>query len=192
MGAYSPVPVAPQSVIDDVMTRAVVPTLGELAARGIDYRGILYAQMMLTPDGPKVVEFNVRFGDPEAQCVIPRFLGDFADLLWRASAGEPGLEAKFVDDVCVTVALACEGYPSAPRTGDVIRGLDADPVNSVTVFHAGTRHEAGGFVTSGGRVLYVTAMDSTIAGARGRAYAAAEQIDWPGRYYRRDIAAAVA
>jgi len=191
MGAYSPVPVAPQAVVEDVMARAVLPTLQALRSRGIDYRGVLYAQMMLTSDGPKVVEYNVRFGDPEAQCVIPRFAGDLAELVFRAASGERGLDSKFVDDACVTIALACEGYPVSPRTGDVIRGLEDAAVNSVTVFHAGTRREGGDFVTSGGRVLYVSALGSTIESARARAYDAAEQIEWPGRYYRRDIAAGV-
>jgi phosphoribosylamine---glycine ligase len=195
MGAYSPVPVAPAAVVDEVMGRAVIPTLRALASRAIDYRGVLYAQMMLTADGPKVVEYNVRFGDPEAQCVIPRLdaangAGDFAELVRRAAAGEGGLDCTFVDDACVTVALAAEGYPTSPRTGDVISGLDDPAVESVTVFHAGTRREGDKFVTNGGRVLYVSALAPTIAVAREEAYAAAAKIQWPGVYYRRDIAAA--
>jgi phosphoribosylamine--glycine ligase len=189
MGAYSPVPVAPQHVVDDIMERAVGPTLHQLASRGIDYRGVLYAQMMLTPDGPKVVEYNVRFGDPEAQALIPRFAGDLADLVHRAASGGSGLDSKFVDDACVTVALASEGYPVSPRTGDVIRGLDREAVKSVTVFHAGTKREGDELVTAGGRVLYVSALGATISEARERAYEAAGQIEWPGVYYRRDIAA---
>ncbi|MEX1008569.1 MAG: phosphoribosylamine--glycine ligase [Acidimicrobiia bacterium] len=189
MGAYSPVPVAPQPVVDDVMERAVLPTLGQLASRGIDYRGVLYAQMMLTADGPKVIEYNVRFGDPEAQALMPRFSGDFADLVHRAAAGLGELDSKSVDDACVAVALACEGYPVSPRTGDVISGLDDEAVKSVTVFHAGTKREGDEFVTAGGRVLYVSALGATISEARGRAYVAAEKIRWPGVYYRRDIAA---
>jgi phosphoribosylamine--glycine ligase len=189
MGAYSPVPIAPQPVVDDVMERAVLPTLRQLASRGIDYRGVLYAQMMLTPDGPKVVEYNVRFGDPEAQAVIPRFAGDLADLVHRAAAGGSGLDSKFVDDACVTVALASEGYPASPRTGDVIGGLDSEAVKSVTVFHAGTKREGNELVTAGGRVLYVSALGATISEARQRAYEAAAQVQWPGVYYRRDIAA---
>jgi phosphoribosylamine--glycine ligase len=189
MGAYSPVPIAPQPVVDDIMERAVLPTLRQLASRGIDYRGVLYAQMMLTPDGPKVVEYNVRFGDPEAQVVIPRFAGDFADLVHRAAAGGSGLDSKSVDDACVTVALASEGYPASPRTGDVIGGLDSEAVKSVTVFYAGTKREGNELVTAGGRVLYVSALGATISEARQRAYEAAAQIQWPGVYYRRDIAA---
>jgi phosphoribosylamine--glycine ligase len=188
MGAYSPVPIAPAPVVDEVMESAVMPTLHALAARGIDYRGVLYAQMMLTPDGPKVVEFNVRFGDPEAQCVIPRLVGDLAELVHRAASGAGALDSEFADDACVTVALACEGYPVSPRTGDVIRGLDDEAVKSVTVFHAGTRRDGDAFVTNGGRVLYVSGLGATIDAARERAYAAAERITWPGVYYRRDIA----
>ncbi len=191
MGAYSPVPVAPQPVVDQVMERAVMPTLRALAAHGIDYRGVLYAQMMLTVDGPKVIEYNVRFGDPEAQALMPRFSGDFAELVHNAAAGKGALEAEFVDDACVAVALASEGYPVSPRTGDVIEGLDDDAVKLVTVFHSGTKREGNAFVTNGGRVLYVSALGATIGEARGRAYEAAEKIRWPGVYYRRDIAAGV-
>jgi phosphoribosylamine--glycine ligase len=117
--------------------------------------------------------------------------GDFAELLRRAAAGLPGLDCDFVDDACVAVALASEGYPASPRTGDVIRGLDDPAVKSVTVFHAGTRRDDNTFVTSGGRVLYVSALGTTIAEARDRAYRAAARIEWPGVYYRRDIAAGV-
>jgi phosphoribosylamine--glycine ligase len=191
MGAYSPVPVAPPAVVDVVMERAVMPTLHALVARGIDYRGVLYAQMMLTADGPKVVEYNVRFGDPEAQALVPRLTGDFAELVRRAAAGDGDLDSNFTADACVTLALASEGYPATPRTGDVIHGLDDEVVQSVTVFHAGTRRDGDAFVTSGGRVLYVSAVGPTIPDARQQAYAAAERIEWPGRYYRRDIAAGV-
>jgi phosphoribosylamine--glycine ligase len=191
MGAYSPVPVAPPAVVDAVMERAVMPTLHALVERGIDYRGVLYAQMMLTDEGPKVVEYNVRFGDPEAQALIPRLTGDLAELVRRAAAGEGELDSTFAPDACVTLALACEGYPAKPRTGDVIHGLDDDALRSVTVFHAGTRRDGDEFVTNGGRVLYVSALGATIGDARERAYAAAARIDWPGRYFRRDVAAGV-
>ena len=191
MGAYSPVPVAPQPVVDRVMESAVMPTLRALAAQGIDYRGVLYAQMMLTADGPKVIEYNVRFGDPEAQALMPRLSGDFAELVHNAAAGKGPLDTEFTDDACVTLALASEGYPVSPRVGDVISGLDADAVQAVTVFHDGTRREGDRFVTSGGRVLYVSALGDTVADARRRAYDAAAQIRWPGLYFRRDIAAGV-
>jgi phosphoribosylamine--glycine ligase len=191
MGAYSPVPVAPQSVVDRVMDSAVMPTLRALAAQGIDYRGVLYAGMMLTDDGPKVIEYNVRFGDPEAQAVLPRFPGDLAELVHNAAAGKGPLDTEFTTDACVTVALATEGYPTSPRIGDVIEGLDVDAGESVIVFHAGTTRDGDSFLTNGGRVLYVSALGATVGEARVRAYEAAHRIRWPGVYFRRDIAAGI-
>jgi phosphoribosylamine---glycine ligase len=192
MGAYSPVPIAGAEVVAEVMERAVTPTLHALAARDITYRGILYAGLMVTPDGVKVLEYNVRFGDPEAQAVLPRFAGDFGQLCHDVAAGRAELETKFRDDACVTVVLATEGYPAAPRKGDVIEGIeDAEQLTGVTVFHAGTKQADGGrLVTAGGRVLDVTAVAPTLGAARERAYEAAGRISWPGVQYRRDIAAA--
>ena len=191
MGAYSPVPVAGQDVVDEVMERAVRPTLHALAARDIAYRGVLYAGLMLTPDGLKVLEYNVRFGDPEAQAVLPRLASDFAELCRDAAAGRAGLDPRFHEDACVTVVLATEGYPASPRQGDVIEGLDdAEQLPGVTVFHAGTKPMDGKLMTAGGRVLDVTAVAPTLVEARRRAYEAAERISWPGVQYRRDIAAA--
>ena len=143
MGVYSPVPIVDAATVDTVMDDAVRPTLRWLADHDIDYRGVLYAGMMLTPDGPKVIEYNVRFGDPECQVVLPRITSDFAELLRSAAAGAP-LAVDFAADACVTVVLASEGYPATPRTGDVISGLDvATAVNAVTVFHAGTARALG-------------------------------------------------
>jgi phosphoribosylamine--glycine ligase len=189
MGAYSPVPVAGPTVVDEVMERAVRPTLARLEREGIEYRGVLYAGMMLTPDGPKVIEYNVRFGDPECQVVVPRVTGDFAGMLRSAAAGEP-VDVHFSDEACVTVVLAAEGYPATPRAGDPIDGLDAAArVPGVTVFHAGTRRDGDRLVTAGGRVLDVTAVGPDLATARARAYEAAERIRWSGVQFRRDIAA---
>jgi phosphoribosylamine--glycine ligase len=189
MGAYSPVPVAGARLVDDVMAHAVEPTLRELARRGIAYRGVLYAGLMLTPDGPKMLEYNVRFGDPEAQAVLPRLQGDFAALCHDAASGS-AVDARFTDDACVTVVLATEGYPVAPRTGDVITGIDAaEQVPGVTVFHAATAERDGALITNGGRVLNVTAVAPTLQTARDRAYEGAERISWSGVQYRRDIAA---
>jgi phosphoribosylamine--glycine ligase len=185
-------------VDDDLVARlveeSVAPLLGVLRARGIDYRGVLYAGLMLTPSGPKVLEFNVRFGDPETQVVLPRFEGDLAALLAEAAAGELVSTPRFVDDAAVCVVMAARGYPEAPEVGDPVEGLDeAGAMESVTVFHAGTRQVDGGpVVTSGGRVLGVTALGSSIAEARSRAYRAVEAIGWPGHLHRRDIAARVA
>ena len=194
MGAYSPVPVAGPAVVDEVMTRAIEPTLAELGRRGIEYRGILYAGLMLTPEGPKLVEYNVRFGDPETQVVIPRLTSDLLAHCAESAAGRLETPVTFGSDACVSVVLAVEGYPASTRTGDVITGLDAAAaLDDVVVFHAGTAPapDGHGVVTAGGRVLNVTACGPSIAAARDRAYAAAALIEWPGRQYRRDIAAGV-
>ncbi len=155
---------------------------------------MLYAGLMLTPDGPKVLEFNVRFGDPECQVVVPRLASDLAEHCLESARGDTLSPVSFVDDACVTVVLASAGYPTSPRTGDPIDGLDAAAaVDGVTVFHAGTkRRDDGAIVTAGGRVLDVTAAAPTLAEARARAYEAVEQISWPGLQYRRDIAALAA
>jgi phosphoribosylamine--glycine ligase len=190
MGAYSPVAVAGPDVVAAVMTRGVEPTLAELRRRGIDYRGVLYAGLMLTPDGPKMLEYNVRFGDPETQVVLPRMASDLAELLAAAAHGELRDEPRFVDDAAVTVVCAAEGYPGPVRTGDVIDGLDAArAVDGVTVYCAGVSADADGrLVTAGGRVLAVTALAPTVAAARGRAYDAVGKIHWPGMQFRTDIA----
>jgi phosphoribosylamine--glycine ligase len=190
MGAYSPVPIAGPEVVDTVVEQAVEPLVAALRRRGIDYRGVLYAGLMLTPVGPKVVEYNVRFGDPEAQVVLPRLVGDVAGLLAGAAAGHLRDDASFTDDACVTVVLAAAGYPSDPRRGDVIGGVDdANAVDGAMLFHAGTaRDEQGQLVTAGGRVLDVTAMGSTLAVARHRAYEAAGRVRWSGVHYRHDVA----
>jgi len=191
MGAYSPVPVAGPDVVAEVMERAVGPTLHALAARDITYRGVLYAGLMLTPEGLKVLEFNVRFGDPEAQAVLPRLASDFGQLCQDAAAGGADFDTRFRTDACVTVVLATEGYPATPRSGDFIEGIDAaEELPGVTVFHAGTQQAEGRVMTAGGRVLDVTAVAPTLAEARGRAYEAAGRISWPGMQYRRDIGAA--
>ena len=192
MGAYSPVPAAGPDVVEAVVERAVAPTLAALRARGIDYRGVLYAGLMLTDEGPKVLEYNVRFGDPEAQVVLPRLTSDLAALLAEAAAGRLRSEPAFSSDAAVTVVAACEGYPYAPRTGDVIEGLEhGGDVPGARVFYAGVaRGPDGRLRTAGGRVLAVTGLGSTLADARGRAYQAIDHLAWPGMQYRRDIAGA--
>jgi phosphoribosylamine--glycine ligase len=202
MGAYSPVPLVSADVVEEVMAKAVAPTLEALGRRGAPYRGVLYAGIMLTPDGPKILEYNVRFGDPECQVVIPRLASDLAAHLAEAAAGKLETPLQWRDEAAVTVVLASEGYPAAPRTGDVITGLDAAAeVEGVTVFHAGTAAfdgrpgeagSSGEIRTAGGRVLNVTALGVDLAEARARAYEAAGRISWPGMQYRRDIAAAAA
>jgi phosphoribosylamine--glycine ligase len=187
MGAYSPVP----GIDGEAIAKSIVqPTLDALRDRGIDYRGCLYAGLMLTDDGPKVVEFNVRFGDPEAQVVLPRFAGDLAAFLYEAATGELHTAPSFADDAWVTVVLAAEGYPAGPvRTGDLIEGLEeAEAMAGVVVFRAGVAGSPEGLRTAGGRVLNVTASGPTLEAARDRAYEAARCISWPGIHYREDIA----
>ncbi|MGH9188673.1 MAG: phosphoribosylamine--glycine ligase [Acidimicrobiales bacterium] len=194
MGAYSPVPAAGPDIVDEVMDRAVEPTLAALAARGIDYRGVLYAGIMLTAEGARVLEYNVRFGDPEAQVVLPRLDCDLAALLGEAAAGRLRSVPAFVEDAAVTVVLAAEGYPSTPRTGDVIEGLDeAARQPGVSVFCAGVDIDSSGrLVTAGGRVLAVTGTGADVAEARARSYAGAACVSWPGMHHRTDIAGPVA
>jgi phosphoribosylamine--glycine ligase len=209
MGAYSPVSMAGPDIVGRVMDEAVEPTLAALRRSGVDYRGVLYAGLMLTPDGPKMIEYNVRFGDPESQVVLPRLTSDLADLLASAADGRIGATAgpSFADDAAVTVICSVEGYPTSPRTGDPIEGLDdARAVPGVEVFCAGvaaagdgsggTRGASAGggkartrLVTAGGRVLAVTGVGADIAAARARAYAGVERLYWPGMHHRTDIAA---
>jgi len=191
MGAYSPVAEAGPDVIGTVMDLAVEPTLATLRASGIDYRGVLYVGLMLTPDGPKVLEYNVRFGDPEAQVVLPRFAGDLAGFLAEAASGRLRTEPAFSDDTCVTVVLAADGYPRSPRPGDVIEGIaDAEAMDGVLVFRAGVAtDDRGRTITAGGRVLDVCALAPKVEEARDRAYEAVGRISFPGMQFRRDIAA---
>jgi phosphoribosylamine--glycine ligase len=193
MGAYSPVPIADAAVVDDVMDRFVEPTLAALRARGIDYRGVLYAGLMLTPDGPKMLEYNVRFGDPECQVVVPRLTSDLAALLAEAADGDIRSIPTFSADAMVTVICAAEHYPATPRTGDVIEGMvAAGGVPGASVFCAGVTADADGrLITSGGRVLDVCGRGPSIEAAREVAYRAVGNISWPGMQHRRDIAAGI-
>ena len=196
MGAYSPVPLVGPEIGEEVMAKAVAPTLEALGRLGAPYRGVLYAGIMLTPDGPKILEYNVRFGDPECQVVVPRLASDLAAHLAETAAGKIETPLRWREEAAVTVVLASEGYPASPRTGDVIEGLDdAAMIEGVTVFQAGTAAvdgRPGAVRTAGGRVLDVTALGATLAEARRRAYEAAGRISWPGMQYRPDIAAAAA
>jgi phosphoribosylamine--glycine ligase len=188
MGAYSPVPFANSAVLDEVMERCVAPTLAALRARGIDYRGVLYAGLMLTPDGVKVIEYNVRFGDPEAEVVLPR-VEDLLPWLEGAAAGHlPSSAVGVKPDALVTVVMASEGYPGQPRVGVSIRGVPDAPA---MVFHAGTAMSDGRLVTAGGRVLAVTGSGPSVGAARDAAYAAVDQIHFDGAHWRTDIAAGV-
>jgi phosphoribosylamine---glycine ligase len=194
MGAVSPVPAATSDVVGTAMDRIVEPTLHGLKKAGIDYRGVLYAGLMLTAEGPALIEYNVRFGDPEAEVVLPRLATDLFELLASAAGGcAPAGPVGFVEDAAVGVVAVAGGYPAAPLVGDPIEGLDeAGSVEGVTVFHAGTRRdETGTLRTAGGRVLVVTALGATITTARERAYAGVAKISFEAMHYRSDIAAAM-
>jgi phosphoribosylamine---glycine ligase len=192
MGAYSPVEVVDDRIVDRILDESVEPLVGMLRRRGIDYRGVLYAGLILTEEGPKVLEYNVRFGDPETQVVLPRLDEDVAGLLSEVASGRLRTTPRARKDACVCVVLAAEGYPLSPRGGDVIEGIDrADLEEGVSVLHAGTRiDDEGRFVTAGGRVLDVCATGPTVADARERAYRAVTHISWPGMTHRDDIAQA--
>jgi phosphoribosylamine--glycine ligase len=192
MGAFSPVPSAGAGIVDTVMDIAVEPTVAALRALGIDYRGFLFCGLMLTPDGPKVLEYNVRFGDPEAQVVLPRITSDLAGLLASAADGQLSGEPTFDDGAAVTVVCAAPGYPASAVTGSPIGGLDdAAAVDGVTVFCAGVAADPdrpGGLVTAGGRVLAVTGQGPDVATARQRAYDAVGRVHFDGMQVRSDIA----
>ena len=193
MGAWSPLPFLVDGFADDVLDRFVEPTLAALRARGVDYRGALYAGLMVTPEGPKLIEYNVRFGDPDCQPVLVRMTSDLAGLLAAAADGDLGSvpAPTFSDDAAVNVVLASEGYPVSPRTGDVIDGIDAArTVDGVTVLAAGVKAGPdGALVTGGGRVLNVIGCGPDVPAARTRAYEGVGKISWPGMHHRTDIAA---
>jgi phosphoribosylamine--glycine ligase len=192
MGSYSPVPGFDQSETERIADLVHRPIVEAMLRRGTPYHGVLYAGLMLTADGPKVLEFNCRFGDPETQAVLPRLRTDLLELC-RASietGGLGGLDAGFGDDWAVTVVLASSGYPSSSSKGDVITGVEeASALDGVEVTHAGTARRNGDLVTAGGRVLNVTGLGATAAAARRRAYDAADLIRFEGRQMRTDIAA---
>ena len=191
MGAYAPLGWAPDGLVEEVTRRVLEPTVAEMARRGAPFRGLLYAGLALTAQGPQVVEFNCRFGDPETQVVLPLLETPLAGLLHAAAtgglAGHPPLQ--WHDAAAVTVVVAAAGYPAAPRTGDPISGLDdAADVEGVHVLHAGTKVVEGDLVGAGGRVLAVTAVRETLAAARDSAYEAVGRISMPGSHHRSDIA----
>jgi phosphoribosylamine--glycine ligase len=189
MGAFSPVPEVPDELVDRIRADVHQPVLDELARRGTPFHGVLYAGIMLTADGPKVLEFNVRFGDPETQAVLPRLRSDLLDLLERCTrhGGLDGVAMEWDARSAVTVVMASRGYPETSSSGDPIEGLDQVP-EEVEVTHAGTAERDGRIVTAGGRVLNVTALGDGAATARAAAYAAADVITFDGMQLRRDIA----
>jgi phosphoribosylamine--glycine ligase len=200
MGAYSPVPDLPDSLCATLLDVIHKPVLAEMARRGVPFRGALYAGLMLTPEGPVLLEFNARFGDPEAQAILPRLAAPLSPLLYAAAQGDLagtaanlGIHERLVPttgDAAVAVVLAAAGYPEMPRKGDPIAGLDEAAAAGATVFHAGTkRNDEGGFRTNGGRVLAVVGLGRTIAAARATAERAADHVAWEGMQRRHDIAA---
>ena len=190
MGAYSPVPVGTDVIVDEVMAKIIEPTLTELRRSGIAYRGVLYAGLMLTDSGPKLIEYNIRLGDPEAEVVLPLIDGDVAELFLQTARGALPSEVKVRQGAAVCVVTAAPGYPTEPRVGQVISGIDrAGTVEGVTVYHAGTRlREDGEIVVAGGRVLVTTAVAGTLSLARDRAYEAVDHIAFEGAQRRTDIA----
>ncbi len=191
MGAYSPVPIASQTLISDVLNNFIQPTIDTLIQRGIDYRGVLYAGLMLTSDGPKLLEYNVRFGDPEAQVVLPRLETSLTELLLEAANGNIQTEPVFTSDAMVTVVCATAGYPTSPHVGDLITGIEqaTQSPGIEKVYAAGINlNEAQQPITGGGRVLAVTGRGPTIKVARENAYTGADKIHWEGLQKRQDIA----
>jgi phosphoribosylamine--glycine ligase len=195
MGAYSPLPWAPPALADDVVERVARPTIEAMARRGTPFAGLLYVGLALTSRGPRVVEFNARFGDPETQVVLARLQTPLSSVLHAAATGVLGGLAplRWSDDAAVTVVLAAPGYPASPGTGGRIEGLDdAAAVPGASVLHAGTAASNGDVVSAGGRVLSVVGTGPDLAAARSTAYEALSRIHLDGGQYRSDIAAAVA
>jgi phosphoribosylamine--glycine ligase len=188
MGAYSPVPAMTPAMIDRVMDEIVRPTVRAMAARGTRYRGVLFAGLMLTDAGPKLIEYNVRFGDPECQVLLTLLESDLLEAILATVESRLEVKLHFSADAALTVVMAARGYPGAYAAGSEIRGIDrANSVPGVKVFHAGTAVKDGRLVANGGRVLNVTARGATVAEAQARAYRAVDLIDWPEGFCRRDI-----
>ncbi|HSC90565.1 MAG TPA: phosphoribosylamine--glycine ligase [Gaiellaceae bacterium] len=193
MGAYSPVAAVDEALAAEIAETVHRPVVEELARRGTPFVGLLYAGLMLTAEGPRVLEFNCRFGDPETQSVVPRLADDLLEALAATAAGElEGTRPRFADDAAVTVVAAAASYPQAGDAGTPIEGLDAAEAEGALVFHAGTASRGDRIVTNGGRVLGVTGLGPTVVAARERAYAALARISFAGMRARTDIAAEAA
>ncbi len=187
MGAYSPLPWAPSDIIEDTYKQVLAPMIAEMSARGTPFIGLLYAGLALTDHGVRVIEFNVRFGDPETQVLIPLLKTPLATLLYKAATADlADTVLEWRDDSAVTVVLAAEGYPHAPQRGGQISEFPT--IENVQIFHAGTTLNGKGLIASGGRVLSVTGIGADLTEARDRAYRAISQISLPGSFYRSDIA----
>jgi phosphoribosylamine--glycine ligase len=189
MGAYSPAPVMTDEITDRVMREIIMPTVETMAARGTPFKGVLFAGLMITASGPQLIEYNVRFGDPETQVLMMRLKSDLlAALLATADGVLKNFDLRWSDGAALTVVMAANGYPGTSVKGTEIKGLEAAKlVPNVEIFHAGTRQNGARLLADGGRVLNVTGRGRTVAEARDAAYAAVAKIDWPGGFYRKDI-----
>lgn len=190
MGAYSPAPVATAEIERRIMDEIVLPTVRGMAAEGRPFKGVLFAGIMVTEAGPKLIEFNVRFGDPECEVLMLRLKSDLVPALMAARDGTlKNFDLRWFDDAAVSVVMAANGYPGKPETGTVIKALDtAAKIADVAVFHAGTKqNDKGEIISAGGRVLAVSATGKDVKAAQARAYQAVDAIDWPGGFCRRDI-----
>jgi len=188
MGAYSPAPVMSRAVYEETMARIIEPTIRGMAQRGTPYAGVLYAGLMLTQDGPKLVEYNARFGDPECQVMMMRMESDVVPLLHAAATGTlAGHDVQWKDAYALTVIMATKGYPGDYGKGSEIRGAEGLDSDTLTVFHAGTKRDGNRLLANGGRVLNVTALGASVREAQKRAYDGVDAIDWPEGFARRDI-----
>ncbi len=189
MGAYSPAPVMTSSLQDEVMATIIRPTMAAMARRGTPFTGILFAGLMVTEDGPKLIEYNTRFGDPECEVLMPRMKSDLVAALLAACDGLlANVDVRWWDDAALTVVMCGRGYPGTPEKGAVIEGIDtAEALDGVLVFHAGTAEQGGVVTANGGRVLNLVGLGPTVAAARAKAYAAVDAIAWDGGFCRRDI-----
>jgi phosphoribosylamine--glycine ligase len=190
MGAYSPTPFVTPEIHDQIMARIIRPTVAGMKQRGTPFRGVLYAGVMLTAQGPKLFEYNVRFGDPECQVHMLRMMSDIVPALLAACDGQlKNFDLRWFPDPALTVVMAAKGYPGDYKKGTRIDGLDdAAKIEGVEIFHAGTVAKDGAILANGGRVLNVCAMGKTVREAQQRAYAAVDCIQWPDGFCRRDIA----
>jgi len=189
MGAYSPAAIMTPETTRRALDEIVLPTIRAMRAMGCPYRGVLYAGLMITRTGPKLIEYNARFGDPECQVLMLRLMSDLVPALVAASDGMlKNFDLRWYPDSALTVVMAARGYPGPYGKGSAIEGLDeAATIDGVEIFHAGTKGEGGRIVANGGRVLNVTALGRTVADAQARAYAAVDRIRWPEGFWRRDI-----
>ena len=188
MGAYSPAPVMTPEIIERTMREIIEPTMRGMAELGSPCAGVLFAGLMIDENGPKLIEYNTRFGDPECQVLMMRLKDDLLVLLNAAADGQLShMSVRWRDEAALTVVMAAQGYPGAPEKGSVIRGIDGERGDGTQIFHAGTAINAGALVANGGRVLNVTATGATVGEAQRQAYAAVDRIDWPQGFCRRDI-----